>query len=63
MSDTVYFARMDTHSMDHTLAGHIFLFLTTMAGFIFQWLREARQHRWQQEQFADVRRDIKNGHV
>lgn len=45
-----------------TLWGHVFIFLTTVSGFVFAWLREGRQHRWQREQFADVKREIKNGH-
>ena len=50
--------------MDHwaTLYGHIFLFLTTVAGFVFQWLREGRQRRWQIEEFRQVKRQIQNGH-
>jgi hypothetical protein len=43
------------------LYGHIFLFLTTMAGFAFQWFREARQHRWERERYETLRSEIKNG--
>lgn len=30
--------------------GQALLFATTIAGFGYQWLREARHHRWQQEE-------------
>lgn len=49
--------------MDHTLLGHVFLFLTTVAGFVFQWFREGRRHAWQREKFDALGRDIKNGHL
>lgn len=52
---------MDEHGAS-TLWGHVFIFLTTVSGFVFAWFREARQHRWQLEQFDQVKRDIKNGH-
>lgn len=45
-----------------TLIGHAFIFLTTVAGFVFQWLREGRRHRWQSERFASLEREVKNGH-
>lgn len=45
-----------------TLIAHGLLFLTTIAGFLFQWLREGRRHRWQQEKFDSLERTVKNGH-
>jgi hypothetical protein len=49
---------------DHaTLIGHVFLFLTTVAGFVFAWLREGRQHRWQVEEFRKLNAEVKNGHA
>lgn len=49
---------------DHTatIIGHVFLFLTTLAGFVYSWLREGRRHRWQQEQFQQLGTKIENGH-
>lgn len=46
---------------DSTLLGHVFIFLTTVAGFIFQWLREGRLHEWQRERFDALGRKIENG--
>lgn len=45
--------------MDHTLAGHITLFLTTIAGFIFQWMREGRRHDWEIQEFQKLTTQIK----
>lgn len=45
--------------MDHVLLGHLFLFLTTIAGFIFQWFREGRRHVWEREQFRTLGTEIK----
>jgi len=48
--------------MDHpTLWGHLFIFATTVVGFLFQWLREGRRHRWQQEQFRALTKEVQNG--
>lgn len=53
-----------------TLIGHLVLLLTTLAGFLFQWLREGRRHRWQQEENRQMRAEmkavaveVKNGHA
>jgi hypothetical protein len=43
-----------------TITGHVLLFLTTVIGFVFQWLREERAHRWQQEEFRKVGAQIKS---
>lgn len=51
-----------THDALYTLAAHLTLFLTTIAGFVFAWLREGRRHRWQQEQFNQIKTEVKNGH-
>lgn len=48
-------------TVDHTLLGHVFLFLTTIAGFVFQWMREGRRYRWQREQFRSLGQQIENG--
>lgn len=44
-----------------TIVGHALLFLTTIAGFVFQWFREERRHRWAQEQFQAMKTEIRNG--
>jgi len=41
------------------LVSHVTLLLITIAGFVFQWLRESRHHRWQQEQLDALHRSIK----
>ena len=45
----------------HMLVGHILIFLTTVAGFVFQWLREGRRHKWQNDRFQQMSREIKKG--
>lgn len=49
---------------DHlaVLSGHALIFLTTVAGFVYSWLREGRRHRWQVEQFRALEHEVKNGH-
>jgi hypothetical protein len=32
----------------------LIIMLTTLAGFVFQWLREGRQHRWAKEHYNDL---------
>jgi hypothetical protein len=34
--------------------GQVLTFLTVIAGFIFQYLRETRQHKWEQDQRIDI---------
>lgn len=43
------------------IVGHLVLFVTTIMGFLFQWLREARQHRWHREAMSDLKKKIENG--
>jgi hypothetical protein len=38
------------------LISHVFLFLTTVAGFAFKWLQDARNHRWQMEKLNTIAR-------
>lgn len=47
----------------HTVIAHLFLLLTQIVGFGFQWLREGRQHRWQKEQFRVLNVTVANGHA
>lgn len=54
---------MPEHS---TLYGHMAIFAMQLLSMGYQWLREGRQHRWQEEQrreMAGIRADIKNGHA
>jgi hypothetical protein len=57
------------HDLAFTLAAHVTIFLTTVAGFVFAWLREGRRHKWQKEENAkmraevsDLKTEVKNGH-
>ena len=57
-----------THDVALTVAAHVTILLTTIAGFVFQWLREGRRHRWQQEENRQMRAavdavatEVKNG--
>jgi hypothetical protein len=43
-----------------TIVGHICLFLTTVIGFLLQWFREERKHRWDKEQYRILNGNIKN---
>lgn len=45
-----------------TIVGHVFLFLTTIATFVFKWKRDERNHRWQQEAMRELSQQVtKNG--
>jgi hypothetical protein len=44
-----------------TIAGHITIVVVYVLGQFFAWLREGRRHRWQQEQFRGLSRDIRQG--
>jgi hypothetical protein len=50
-----------THDLIIALFSHILLFLTTIAGFVFQWMREGRRREWHREQFTTLRQEIHNG--
>ena len=41
-----------------TIVGHLVILLTTIAGFVFQWKREGRRHRWQQEENRQMRASV-----
>lgn len=47
-----------THDAALTLYAHGLLFATTIAGFIYSWLREGRRHRWQQEENRQLRAEV-----
>ncbi len=34
-----------THDVALTVAAHVTILLTTIAGFVYSWLREGRRHR------------------
>lgn len=51
-----------SHDLVFTLVAHITILLTTVTGFVYSWLREGRRHRWQIEEFRQMRAEIKNGH-
>ena len=42
---------------------HFFLFLTNLAGFLYQWFREDRMHEWQQENMADLKDKIDKANI
>ena len=42
-----------------TIAGHIAIVVTILITQAFQWFREARKHRWDKEQLAEMHKDIK----
>lgn len=48
-------------TIDHTLAGHGAILITLLVDRIYAWFREGRRHRWQQEQFNRMSREMKNG--
>jgi uncharacterized membrane protein affecting hemolysin expression len=52
-----------THEITVLLFSHLTILFTTIAGFVFAWLREGRRHRWQEDQFRQMRDEVKNnGH-
>ena len=43
---------------DGTLLMQVFIFLTTLSGFIFTWLRESRNRKWDQEDRERARAEL-----
>lgn len=48
--------------MTEMVVGHLVLFLTTVSGFVFQWMHESRRHKWEREKYEALKAQIKNGH-